>query len=218
MCGRSLADLPVLDHEYAVGPPDQRRPMGHDDARDRHLRNEIGDRLFRGLVEIGGALVEHENARPAVERARQQHALALAARERRSHVADQAEILHRRAHDVVVHLRRHGRLLHPLHVEVGIEEGDVVGDRAGEEPVVLRDHAHMRAPRAPQLRVGAMTVEIDGARGRPVQAEQQLQQRRLAAARGAGDGDEAAGLDIEVDVLEDELVGGAVAKARGRAP
>src|SRR3954453_12000827 len=58
-----------------------------------------------------------------------------------------------------------------------------------------------------------MTIEIDGARRRPVQAEQQLQQRRLAAARGPGDRDEAAGLDIEVDVLEDELVGRAVAKA-----
>ena len=83
--GEASADLPVLHHQYAVGPPDQRRPMRHDDARDRHLRNEIGDRLFRGLIEIGGALVEHENARPGIERPRQQHALALAAGERRSH-------------------------------------------------------------------------------------------------------------------------------------
>jgi len=186
--------------------------MRHDDARDRHLRNEIGDRVFRGLIEIGGALVEHENAWPGVERPRQQHALALAAGERRSHVADQAEILHRRAHDVVVHLRRHGGFLHPLHVEVGIEEGDVVRDRAGEEAVVLGDDAHVGAPRAPQLRVGAMPVKIDGARGRPVQAEQELEQRRLAAARGAGDGDETAGLDVQIDVLEGELVGGAVAE------
>src|SRR3954451_7253064 len=59
-----------------------------------------------------------------------------------------------------------------------------------------------------------MTIEIDGARCRPVQAEEQLQQRRLAAARGPGDRDEAAGLDIEVDVLEDELVGRAVAKTK----
>jgi len=123
--------------------------MRHDDARDRHLRNKLRDRFFRGLVEIGGALVEYENARPAVKRTREQHALALTARQRGSHVADQAEILHRLAHDVVVDLRCQSRLLHSLHVEVRVEEGDVVGNGAGEEPIILRHHAHMRSPRTP---------------------------------------------------------------------
>ena len=94
-------------------------------------------------------------------RARQQHALALAARKGRAHVADQRQILHRRPHDVVVHLRREGRRLDPLHVEVGIEERDVVGDRAGQQAVVLRHDADVPAPGAPQVGVGAVAVEVD---------------------------------------------------------
>ena len=69
----------------------------------------------------------------AIERAGEEHALALAARQRRPHVADQRQVLHRHAHDVGVHLSRHSGFPHALHVEIGVEAGDVVGDRAGQQ-------------------------------------------------------------------------------------
>ena len=69
-----------------------------------------------------------------------------------------------------------------------------------------------RARHARQRSGVARAVELDHAVGRPVEAEHQLQQRCLAAARGAGDGDKVARLDFEVDVLEHERVGRAVAE------
>jgi hypothetical protein len=114
-----------------------------------HRLDQIGDGGLGILVEVRRALVEKEDARIAIERARQQHALPLPAGQRRAHVADEAEILHRHAHDVVVHLRQSGGGLHLRHVEVGIEESDIVGDGPGQQPVVLRDDADMRAPCPP---------------------------------------------------------------------
>src|SRR4051812_33856813 len=70
----------------------------------------------------------------------------------------------------------------------------------------------MLAPRAPQLGIAAIAVEVDGSRGGAMQPEQELEQRGLAAARRSGDGDELARRDVEVEVLQHELVGRAVAE------
>src|SRR3712207_7544009 len=42
--------------------------------------------------------------------------------------------------------------LDPFLVQVGVEEGDVVGERAGQEEVVLHDRADPAAPRACERR------------------------------------------------------------------
>lgn len=83
----------------------------------------------------------------AVERPRQQYPLLLPAGECRAHVADERAIAHRHGGDVVVHRRGSGGGLDPPEVGVRGEEGDVVGDRAGEEAVVLHDHTGHHPPR-----------------------------------------------------------------------
>ena len=70
----------------------------------------------------------------------------------------------------------------------------------------------MRAPRPPQLGIRPIAVQVDRPRCRAVQSEQQFQESGLAAARWPGNSDELARHHLEVDVLEDELVGDAIAE------
>ena len=65
---------------------------------------------------------------------------------------------------------------------------------------------------ARQARVSRSGRRARSRLGRLVEAEQQLQQRRLAAAGAARDGDVIARRDFEVDVLEHQRVGRAVAE------
>ena len=57
-----------------------------------------------------------------------------------------------------------------------------------------------------------MTVKIDGPRGRSLQTQEQLQESCLTAARRPDYRNKAAGLYVEIDVLQDELVGDTIAK------
>src|SRR4051794_14504404 len=86
-----------------------------------------------------GALVQEENARLAIERARKKHALLLPTRERTSHVTHKAVVGHRHGHDLLVDARKLRTGDHPLLVELGIKEADVVRNRAGEELILLHD-------------------------------------------------------------------------------
>ena len=77
---RHFSDLTVLHEEKALGATDQRWSMRHNDAGDRHFLDEVSDRFFRRFIEVGRTFVEQEDARLAIERTRQQHALPLPAR------------------------------------------------------------------------------------------------------------------------------------------
>src|SRR5581483_9009177 len=58
----NLAAADLVDDVRAT---DQRRSVCHDDARDRHLRDKVGDHLLVLLIEICGALVEEQDLRVA---------------------------------------------------------------------------------------------------------------------------------------------------------
>ena len=100
-------------------------------------------------------------------------------------------------------------------VEPGIEEGDIVGERAGQQMIVLHHRADPAAPggRASPGRAARRRPAILP-RGRRQQAEQDAHQGRLARARRADDGDEAAGRDLEVELVEDRRLGRAVGEAQ----
>ena len=66
-----LGDLTLLHTEHAGGAADQGWPMRHHDAGDRHVLDQIRNRRFRLLVEVGCAFVEQEDPRLAIERPRQ---------------------------------------------------------------------------------------------------------------------------------------------------
>ena len=91
--------------------------------------------------------------------------------------------------------RRAGRQAEPGRVAEGGGDGQVAVDE-----IVLRDVAEEMA----QARLAAAhAVDVDGAAGRGADAGDGVEQGRLAGAAGADDGDELAGFDGEVDVVED---------------
>ena len=63
--------------------------------------------------------------------------------ERRTHVTDQALVAHRHAFDVGFDLGEVRALAHPRHVDLFVEPRDVLGERALQEAVVLRDEGDL---------------------------------------------------------------------------
>ena len=99
--------------------------------------------------------------------------------------------------------RRHARaLFDPGLVCVGIEEGNVVGDGAGEQHIVLHHRADLGAPGVHAHSQQVRATNADAALLRQVDAHQQVDQGRLAAAGGASDGDRLSGRDVHVQALE----------------
>ena len=96
---------PVGEHQDVVANGEHRRPV-RDQHDDGAARLEVGDGLAQGqlalVVEIGVRLVEHDQERVAIERARQRDALALSARERFAAFADRGVIAVRQPEDQLV--------------------------------------------------------------------------------------------------------------------
>ena len=129
---RDLFEPTIAQQEHTSCSRQERRSVGHDNAGDGKRGDEISDTLFGVGIDIGRALVENEDLWFAVERAGQKDALLLSTGEYRAHVADEREILHRHAQDVVMDAGGHGRLVHPAHVELRVEE-DATAQKASNE-------------------------------------------------------------------------------------
>ena len=95
---------------------------------------------------------------------------------------------------------------------VGLAEGDVLGDGAGEEEALLRNDAELAAQRRLRDVVQVEAVDRDAAVRRLVEAREQLRDRRLARARVADERDRRAGGHVEVDPVQ-HLVAAAVGEA-----
>ena len=193
---------PVLDAQHAGGAVGDALVV-----RDRHEGEALGLQLLeegedvgaRARVEVAGRLVGEDHGGPGDERAGDRDALALAAGELRGVVvravgeADAGERL----------LRALDALL-ALHPGVDERRGDVLErGLAGHEVEALEDEADgaVAQQREPVVVEG---VGVDAGEeilpgGGPVEQAEDVQQRRLARARGPDDGDVLAELDAEVD-------------------
>ncbi len=110
-----------------------------------------------------------------------------------------------------------GRVLDTVRVGRGIERGDVVGDRAGEQPVVLQDAADLRAIMLHPDRRDGHAVQQHGAAAGRQQSGEDLQQGRLAGAGRTDNRHALAGGNVEVEVRDDLRLVVAVAEADRRA-
>ena len=153
-------------------------------------------RSFADRIEIRVRLVEHEQARIAVQRARQRDALTLAAGQDCAAVADLRFVAVGQLQDHFVCKSEPRRANDPFR-SFGAgrcaQARDVLADRSGEQLDVLRQIADVLAERLaiPARRVEA--VETDATRLRPRQTEQQPNQSRLAGRAGADDTEAVAG-------------------------
>ena len=125
-----LADAAAFQGDHACGRRNRLGPVRDDHARQLELSNRLVDLAFALDVERARRLVEHDDLRPLVQRTREQHALLLTAGERTAERADQGVVAHRHRHDVLMRGGNASALLDARALGLGVEEGDVVGDRA----------------------------------------------------------------------------------------
>ena len=94
---------------------------------------------------VRAALVRDQDPGPAIERPREQHPLLLATGKGRTHVPDQALVAHRHAFVVMSDLGELRAHAHELHIDLVVETRDVLGERALQEAVILRDEDNLAA-------------------------------------------------------------------------
>lgn len=186
-------------------------------VRDQHdgqteIAAQIADQLDEGAararIEPGGRLVGEQHLGVEGERARQRCALGHATRQLGGHAP---RVVGFEAH----HLEAHGdqRLdeLLVVHAALAQRRGDVVVHRQRrEQSAVLKQHAAAAQQRRAlhrRQRVEAPTEQAHLAARRLEQPHHHAQQRCLAAARPADEGQDLAGLDAQVDVVVDDLAG-----------
>src|SRR3954471_13232293 len=191
--GQGQLDVGLLDHDRVVRRADDR---GAGLARERGQQGREPQRVR--LVEPRGGLVDEQQRRPRRQRARRGTAALVAGREPRDALAgalgepDRGERLVRVAVEAA-------DLLAELDVLARAQERD--------EPALLR---HERDLAAAQLGASGAVERVHGrvadehlARIRQVEPGEQVQQRRLAGAGGAGDGGHAPAGELGVEPAED---------------
>ena len=179
------------------------------------LEEQRRDALGRLAIEVAGRLVAEHQRRLAHQRPRDRHALLLAAGQLRRLMIEplrQADAIEQRARAIDVVLRRAGD---------DRRRQRVLEDRAlRQQAVILEDEADApiaeRGQRLGVERVRVGVAERDGAAGRPIEAAADVEQRALAAARGADDRRRVAGLQRQRDVAQDVEPRRRLAVGRGR--
>src|SRR5690348_13695611 len=173
--------------------------VGDEDARGAGLTQQLAElvaqRIAGVLVERAERLVAQEDVRPAREGAGDRDALAHAARQRMGKivlVAGEAELGEPGA------CRREPLLARDL-VELEAERDVVERAAPGHQAVVLEDDADLAAEPV-ELDERVVTLHPHAAGGRPQQAGDQVERRRLATAGLAEDRDELAASDREAQV------------------
>lgn len=83
-------------------------------------------------VQMTGSFVHEQDARLAVQCARQHNSLLLASAEAAAHIAYQSVVLHGHFVDFIVDTGHLGALGNAIKIDCGIEAGDIVGDGAGQ--------------------------------------------------------------------------------------
>ena len=222
-----------LHDDDAVDVTDCRQPVRNAQRGARGAAGHVGalggqqavnGRLHDGLaarVQRARRLVEQEDARVADERARNAHALALAAAHLAAALADIRGIAAgERADNKVVSVGgARGRLDARLQrgqlggaarlraAAAGQPQGNVLGDGALEEHGVLQDQAHALAQPLHVVVAQVDAVEEDAAGGGVVPALDERHHRRLAAARRPDQRQRAARRHAQGKVRQDRDVG-----------
>ena len=203
----TTAGAPAVEQRHAIAPLRRQVEIVHhhdDGGAGALLGGEQLEQLeLMAHVERRRRLVEHQGRRLLRQRPRQQHALALAARQL-------AERARRQLEDAGV---GHGALgggdvgggLEAERAEprASAHEHDLERRERELERLVLQHGGDQARALARRQRREIALVDGDLAGRRRQQAEQEARQRRLAGAVGAEDADELAAPDIEVDVDEE---------------
>jgi len=203
--------LALLEDDDLVGVLDGGEPVGDDHGRP--LGEEALHVLHDGALVVGieraGRLVEEDVLGVLVDGPCDEDPLPLTLAEPVTVAADLGVVVQRQPGDELVDVGDPGGLEQLLEIDDLVGERDVLGDGVVEDVTVLHDDTALLAPEIGVVALEVDVAELDGALAGPVEAQQQLDQRGLAAARGADDGGGLAVGNGERDVVEDFLGDGA---------
>src|SRR3954451_23026071 len=143
----------------------------------------LGKLLSRGLIQVARRLVEDQYLRPLEQGSGNRDALLLSARQSHPQLADLGLIPLRQLLDGLMHLGHLARLHDVLEGRVRIGENQVAVNSAGEQRRFLRHHAEVVSELVGREMSDVLTVELDLAIGRLIEALEQLGERALAATR-----------------------------------
>ncbi len=153
-------------------------------------------------VDRARRLVEDEHAGLCEERPGDREQLLLARADVRALVVEHRVVaVGQRVHETV-DIRRPGRLEDLPFGRIRPPVGDVLPDRAAEQPRVLKNHPHPAPQVVPRHRRDVDTVERDATGVDLVEPHHQVDERGLARARRAHDRDRLAGLGDQREVLD----------------
>ena len=170
-------------------------------AAAHQAAERLSDRFLGFAVESGGRLVEQQDRRVLQEGARDRDALPLAARQLDAAVADHGrKTFGQRFHEVAA--RCDGRAQHFIIGGVRPAVADVFQDRAMEQRDVLRHHRNRGAQALLRHPGNVLAVDADAPALHVIEALQQREQGRLAAARRSDEADALPGLEREGEILE----------------
>ncbi len=174
--------------------------VGDHHAGDADVVDDVGELdlrfLAQLLVERAERLVEEQQLRLLGQAARQRDALLLAAGELVRLALGVGAELHQLQHRLDA--RRDLVLGQAVAAQA---EGDVVEHREMREERVALEH-HVHRPLVGRQPGEVLAVERDRSRGRRLEAGEHAQQRRLAAARRAEQGEDLALGDVDRDVVD----------------
>ena len=203
----ALDDLAALDHQDRVGMHDGVQAVrDHDggavlaEMLDRFLHLLFGFRIQRR-----GGFIEQDDRRVLDQRAGHRDALALAAGQLRAVLADRRVVAERKAHDEIV---RAGGLRGGDDLGLGgadLAERDVLADGVAEQIDVLADIGGLLPQRFARDLRDRLAVDQDLAVGHFIEPQQQRQHGRFAAAGGADQRGDLAGLGDEAHAVEHGL-------------
>ena len=197
-------DAALVDDEDAVGVADRREAMR--DHEGRAALHEPREGVLHGGLALGvesaRGLVEEQDRRVLEQGSRDGDPLALPAGQLDAPLADLGGVAALGGEDELVGVRRARRLLYLFVTRIQTPVADVLGERHAEELDVLRDERDGLADALDGHLAHVYAVDADGPAVGVVEAGNQVQQRRLARAARADEGDGLAGGNAQRDAVQ----------------
>ncbi len=201
------AELPLIQMQHMLGARRGVRIVRHHDDGLALLLiqrlQQIEDLIARLAVEVAGRLVAQQQRRIGNDRARDADALLLTAGQLARLVLGAFAQSHQAQRCAgalaTIRGRQRGQQQRQFDVALGGQHRQQVVHLEHEADVIRAPAAEL----AVAHRVGALAGDFDRARGRPVEAADQVQQRRLAGARRAHQRQEIPFGDVQVERVQD---------------
>src|SRR6266852_8197215 len=203
-----LAETAFVEDEDAISMLNGAEAVRDDErgAAAEEAVEGVADLRFGLGVDAGGGFIQDEKARIVRESAGEINELALTDGERGAAFVDAGADAFRERFDEIGEADFADGSFDGVAVDAGGAEADVGFDGAGEEKGILEDDAELAAQVLEIDFADVDAVEQDLAALNVVEAEKERDERGLAGAGVADDGESLAGLDAERDVAEDPIV------------